>query len=112
MSDRVTLEPMKRIKVVLRGETIAETSRGFVVHEKGLDDRYYVPRADVQAKLTDTTDTGHCPWKGEWRHVDVEAAGVRVPSGAWSYYDPKPVTEPIRDFVAFYANKMDRIETA
>jgi uncharacterized protein (DUF427 family) len=110
MSERVTLQRMKRIQVALGGATIVDTAGGFVVHETGLPPRYYVPRADVRAQLTDSTDVGVCPWKGTWRHVDLTAGDKRVPQAAWAYYEPTPVCEPIRDFLAFYANKVDRIE--
>ena len=46
-----------------------------------------------------------CPWKGSWRHVDVRVGGKHVPNGAWSYHETKPVTDPMRHFVAFYESK-------
>ena len=102
----VTLDPVKHIRVKLHGETIVDTTRGYVVHETGLSDRYYVPREDVKVALVETSDGAKCPWKGLWHHVDVGD----VAHGAWSYYDTTPVCEPIKNFVAFYANKMDAIE--
>jgi len=111
MSERVTLEPIGRIKISAGGQIVAETTRGYVVHEQGLSDRYYVPRADIRAELSDGTGAGTCPWKGHWKHLDVQVGGSRIANGAWTYYDPLPVTEPVRDFVAFYAGKLE-IEVA
>lgn len=110
MADHVRVSPAARIRVVLAGEAIVDTRRGFVVHEGGLPARYYVPRDEVRAELTATDDTGACPWKGRWRHLDVAAGGVRVPRGAWVYDEPTPVAEPIRGFVCFYPNKVEAIE--
>jgi uncharacterized protein (DUF427 family) len=109
MADHVRVSPAARIRVVLQGETIVDTDRGYVVHEGGLPPRFYVPRDAVQAELSPTDQTGACPWKGQWRHLDVTAGGKRLPSAAWAYEDVKPVTEPIKGFVSFYANKVDRI---
>jgi uncharacterized protein (DUF427 family) len=104
---RVTVEPIKHIRIAHDGKTIAETSNGYVIHERGLPDRYYVPRADVRAELSSGTGAGTCPWKGEWKHLDVAFDGTRIANGAWTYFATKPVTDVTRDFVAFYESKFD-----
>lgn len=81
-----------------------------VVHEGRLSPRYYVPREDVQAALQDGQGEGRCPWKGRWKHLQVSAHGKVVANGAWTYTDPTPVCEPIRDFIAFYPEKVDALE--
>ena len=105
--DHVTVEPIPHIRVAHDGKTVAETSRGYVVHERGLPDRYYVPRADVRAELTGGAGAGTCPWKGEWKHLDVTLDGKRIANGAWTYFATKPVTDVARDFVAFYESKFE-----
>jgi uncharacterized protein (DUF427 family) len=107
MSERVTVEPIGRIRVSAAGQIVAETARGYVVHEAGLPDRYYVPREDVRAELSDGTGAGTCPWKGRWKHLDVRISDTRIPAGAWTYHDTTPRTEAVRDFVAFYEGKLD-----
>ena len=111
MSDRVSIEPAKHIRVRLDGKLVAETSRGYTVREQGLPDRYYVPRDDIRAELSVGAGAGTCPWKGEWRHLDVTLEGTKVANGAWTYFVTKSVTDPMRDFVAFYESKF-AIETA
>jgi uncharacterized protein (DUF427 family) len=110
MADRVRLEPAPHLRIHKDGALVAESDRGYVVHETGLPPRYYVPRADVRARLADGTGTGTCPWKGQWKHLDVEVGGKRVANGAWTYHEILPVTEPVRDFIAFYETKFT-IET-
>jgi uncharacterized protein (DUF427 family) len=105
MTDRVRVEPVSHIRI-LRGEhLVADSTHGFVIHEAGLPDRYYVPRTDVRADLTPGTGAGTCPWKGEWKHLDVALGGERVPNGAWTYFATKPVTAMTQDFIAFYETK-------
>jgi uncharacterized protein (DUF427 family) len=116
MADHVRVSPVARIRVVLGGETIVDTDRGYVVHEGGLPSRYYVPREDVRAELTATADVGSCPWKGQWRHLDVTLGGEggagsqRLPKGAWVYDSTLEVAKPIEGFVSFYPHKVDSIE--
>ena len=106
-NDRVTVEPIKHIRIALAGQTVAETSHGYVVHERGLPDRYYVPRADIRAELAPGVGQGTCPWKGEWKHLDVALGGTKIANGAWTYFATKPVTDVAKDFIAFYESKFD-----
>ncbi len=110
MSDHVRLTAVPRLRVRFAGETIVDTERGHVVHEGALPPRYYVPREDIRAEVTDTTDGAACPWKGQWRHLDLTLGAKRAPAAAWTYYATTPVCAPIQGFVAFYANKVDAIE--
>jgi len=110
MTDHVRLEPAPRVQIRAGGQTIVDTTHGVIVHEGTLPPRYYVPRADVRAEIADGQGGSHCPWKGEWKHLDVTAGGRRIANAAWTYYDPTPVCEPIRDFLAFYPNRVDAIE--
>jgi len=109
MTDHVRLEPARRIQVRIGGQAIDDTARGYVVHEGGLPDRYYVPRDEVRAEITDGQGGAKCPWKGLWKHLDV-TSGQRIGNAAWTYYEPTPVCEPIRGFLAFYPNKVDAID--
>jgi uncharacterized protein (DUF427 family) len=106
MTDHVRLEPAKRIQVRAGGQPIVDSTRGFIVHEGGLPPRYYVPRADVQAEIADGQGGARCPWKGLWKHVDVDSGSGRIANAGWTYYDTTPVCEPIRDFIAFYPDKV------
>jgi uncharacterized protein (DUF427 family) len=107
VTERVTVDPIGKVRVSSGGQVVAETARGYVVHEAGLPDRYYVPRQDVRAELSDGTGAGTCPWKGRWKHLDVRIADTRIPNGAWTYFETTPRAEPMRDFVAFYDGKFE-----
>ena len=106
MVDHVRLEPAHRIQIHVNGHPIADTTRGYIVHEGSYPPRYYVPRDDVRADITDGQGAARCPWKGLWKHLDVTAAGQRIPNAAWTYYETTPVCEPIRDFIAFYPDRV------
>jgi uncharacterized protein (DUF427 family) len=106
MTDHVRLEPAKRIQIRAGGQSIVDTTRGYIVHEGTLPARYYVPRDEVRAEIADGQGGARCPWKGLWKHVDVIAGGQRIANAAWTYYEATPVCEPIRDFIAFYPDKV------
>lgn len=110
MTDHVRLEPARRIRVRIGAQPIVDTTRGYVVHEGGLPARYYVPRDEVSAEIADGQGGARCPWKGLWKHLDIITGGRRIERAAWTYYDPTPGCEPIRDFIAFYPDKVDAID--
>lgn len=69
---------------------------------------YYVPRADVGARLTAAGAGSVCEWKGRASYWDVSAGGVVARRAAWSYADPVERFAPLRDHLAFYLAALDR----
>jgi uncharacterized protein (DUF427 family) len=64
---------------------------------------YYVPEAVNTEKLRVTDRVYVCPYKGRAHWIDLETAEGRVQNVAWTYFEPKPGYEWIKDRVAFYA---------
>jgi uncharacterized protein (DUF427 family) len=105
------VEPVpERLRVVVDGEVVAETTRGLRVIETAGAPVYYVPRDDVRADRLERGSgrTSHCEWKGTATyHSLVGARGTRIEDVAWSYEDPNPGYEAIRGHLAFYAGRVD-----
>jgi uncharacterized protein (DUF427 family) len=97
------------LRVHFGGRIVAETTRAFMVHETGLPGRYYVPREDVRAELSDGQGNGTCPWKGRWKHIDLRTEDKAASNVAWTYFETMPVCDPVRDYIAFYPEKVDSI---
>ena len=99
----------KRIEVVLGGVTVADTNRAQRVLETTHPPNYYVPRDDVREDVLEPSRGGttFCEWKGVATYFDVVAGGVRAERAAWTYLDPTPGYEAIRDTVSFYCRPMD-----
>lgn len=99
----------RRIRVVLGGETIVDTTRAQRVLETSHPPVYHVPAADVRPGALEPAGGGgtFCEWKGRATYFDVVAGGQRASRAAWTYRDPAPGFESIRDGVAFYAGAMD-----
>ena len=103
------LEPVaKRLRVVLGGVTLAETTRGQRVLETSHPPVYYFPPADVRMEhLIPVRGGSFCEWKGTARYYDVCVGDRRAGRAAWSYPDPTPAFLSIAEYLAFYPHLMD-----
>jgi uncharacterized protein (DUF427 family) len=71
----------------------------------------YFPRGDIAMAFLDRTEkTSTCPWKGEASHYSIVTKSRTLENAAWSYEDPKPGMEAIRDHIAFYASDDVKVE--
>jgi uncharacterized protein (DUF427 family) len=98
------IEPTsRRIRVVLGGATLVDTTRALRVLETSHPPVYYVPIADVLAgALEETERTTFCEFKGAARYFAVRSGDRLERDAAWSYD-----TGPLAEHVAFYAARVD-----
>lgn len=103
------LEPTpKRIRVVVGGETIADSRRAMLLQESGLQPTYYFPPEDVRTDLLEPIDKHtHCPKKGDASYYTIRVGDHEVEAGAWYYPEPLEGAPPIKDLIAFYWDRMD-----
>lgn len=99
----------RRIRVVLGGETIVDTTRAQRVLETSHPPVYYIPFEDVRAGALEPAGgrTTFCEWKGTASYYDVVGGGKHADRAAWTYPDPFAGFEVIRDAIAFYPAAMD-----
>lgn len=98
----------KRLRVVCRGETIADTTRGYRILETSHPPVYYFPPEDVRtALIKPSAGLTFCEWKGNAQYVDVVFADARIPRAGWTYSRPTQGFLPLKDHLAFYARPMD-----
>ena len=107
---KVLIEPSpRRIRVQLGGQTIAGTTNALILMESQHVPVYYFPRDDVQMSLLKETErTTFCPFKGEASYWSIAAGASTANDAVWSYQQPFDEADAIRDYLAFYWNKMDR----
>ncbi len=100
-----------RIRVVLGGFIVAETTKALTLQEATLPPVQYIPRSDVRMDLLDRTDhASHCPYKGDASYFTVTAGGLVRENAVWSYEAPFPAVAQIREHLAFYPDRVDAIE--
>ena len=97
---------------VYRGETLlADTENAFLLKEVGkeiYDGVYYFPQEDLQKDFFEDNE-GHqtqCPIKGEASYFNLKLDDQEIENIAWTYTDPIPKAQRIKDHVAFYPNKV------
>lgn len=98
----------KRIQVVFNGVTIADTTEAKRVLETSHPPVYYIPPQDIEMEyLIEAPGSSICEWKGRARYYTVKVGERKAMRAAWTYPEPRPGFEEIRDHVAFYAGPMD-----
>ena len=106
---RVEFEPCaKRVRTVFAGETLADSTRVRLLHETRHLPVYYFPRRDLRLDLLRASDhRTFCPFKGEASYWHAVVGGRRAENAVWSYETPFEEVAEIRDYMAFYWDRMD-----
>jgi uncharacterized protein (DUF427 family) len=98
----------RRIRGVLAGETVVDSTRVKLLHEHAHLPIYYFPRDDVRLDLLEPTDHHtRCPWKGEAAYWSIRVGDQLAENAVWGYPDPLDDAPPLADYVAFYWGKLD-----
>jgi uncharacterized protein (DUF427 family) len=101
----------KRVRVTFAGKTIADTTRALSLAEASYPPVFYIPRADADmATLARTAHHTHCPYKGDASYFTISAGGKTAENAVWSYEQPFPAVAEIKEYLAFYPNRVDGIE--
>jgi len=96
------------LRVVFAGETVARTGQGFRVLETSHPPVYYIPPGDIRPDcLVKAAGQSFCEYKGVATYWSLDVGGTRSENAAWSYPDPTAAFAPIRDYLAFYATRVD-----
>ena len=93
----------RRVRVELGGVLLADSELAWRVLETSHPPTIYVPPQHVHGLVPGRGRATWCEFKGTARYLD--AGDVR--SVAWTYPDPSPGYEMLRDHVAFYPGRVD-----
>lgn len=97
--------------------TIALSDRAMILEEVNGEKNYapvvYFPQDDVEPEVLQPSDHAtHCPIKGDARYFSVKANGTLLENAAWVYPDPQRMVRAVKDYVAFYPDKVSVEKTA
>ncbi|WP_431682472.1 DUF427 domain-containing protein [Kitasatospora sp. KL5] len=99
----------RRVTVEFRGLLLADTKEALRVLETSHPPVYYLPSSAVAAGvLVPSWHRTWCEWKGTAVHFDLVVGDVRSENAVWSYPEPAPGYEALRDHLAFYPSRVDR----
>ena len=109
----ITTEPVGgTARAVFNGTVVAESDDALLLREAGLPPVVYFPHDAVRWDyFTPTELSTRCPFKGDASYWTVEVGDRRSESIAWSYVEPLPGRADIARHVAFYAKRLDALET-
>ena len=107
----ITIEPSPaRVVVLVAGRVIADTRDALTLREASYPAVQYIPRRDVDmAALTRSEHTTYCPYKGDASYYSIPAGGDRSRNAVWTYETPFEAMAQIKDYVAFYPDRVDEI---
>jgi uncharacterized protein (DUF427 family) len=98
----------RRVRVEFGGETIADSTSAHLLFETRHLPVYYFPRSDVRMDLlTPTEHHTYCPYKGRAAYWTIAAGGRSAENAVWGYPDPYEEVPALKDFVAFYWDRVD-----
>ena len=101
----------KRVCVEFAGRTVADTANALRLTEASYKPVLYIPRSDADMALLAATDHHtHCPYKGDASYFTVTVDGRSAENAVWSYEQPYPAMSEIKEYLAFYPNRVDKIE--
>ena len=108
----ITIAPNpKRVVVSIAGRVVADTRAALTLREAGYRAVQYIPRKDVDMALLERTDHGtYCPYKGDCSYYSIPLGRERSVNAVWSYEAPYVAVASIKDYLAFYPNRVDAIE--
>ena len=108
----ITIAPRRdRVRVMLNGRAVADTTRALVLQEASYKPVFYIPREDADMALLERTAHGtHCPYKGDASYYSIRVGDRVAENAIWSYEQPYPAVAEIAGHLAFYPNRVDAIE--
>jgi uncharacterized protein (DUF427 family) len=107
----ITISPTEgKVRVVVAGRTVAESTRALRLEEKGYPPVCYLPRNDADMLLfVRTTHYTYCPYKGDCSYYSIPIGASRSENAVWTYERPHEAVAEIQEYLAFYPSRVDAI---
>jgi uncharacterized protein (DUF427 family) len=108
----ITIVPAtKRWRVAFQHHVIGDSGDVLILEEANHGKVAYFPREDVDMAYFSRTDRStHCPYKGDAAYYTILMDGHFADNAVWTYEDPYPAMEQIRERLAFYPDKVEVYE--
>ena len=97
-----------RVRAVLGGRTVLDTTRGKLLYESGIPPRFYAPLDDFDAAvLTRTDHSTHCPFKGDASYRAMTANGSTRDNDVWASESPLAEASWLDGYASLYHDRAD-----
>jgi uncharacterized protein (DUF427 family) len=102
-----------RVIVKVAGRVVADTREALTLREANHPAVQYVPRQDADMTLlTRTAHATYCPYKGDCAYYSIPIGGARSTNAVWTYETPYPAVASIKEYLAFYPDRIDSMDRA
>jgi len=107
----ITIEPSRtRVVVTVAGRAIVDTRGALILREANYPAALYVPRSDADMSALERSElTTYCPYKGECSYFSIPIGEAKSKNAVWTYEVPYPAVKKIKEYLAFYPNRVDSI---
>ncbi|WP_067500462.1 DUF427 domain-containing protein [Actinoplanes sp. TFC3] len=107
----ITVTPTnQRVVVTVAGKVVADSTDALTLQESSYPAVQYIPMSDVDTSLLQRSDTeSYCPYKGDASYYSITAGADRAVDAIWVYEQPRKAVAAIKDYVAFYPDRVDEI---
>jgi uncharacterized protein (DUF427 family) len=97
------LQSSRRVRVVIDGETVADSRKPRLLFETNHPVRYYLPQDDVRMDLLVSSATqSRCPYKGPASYWSVKIGEQLYEDMVWGYMEPIPECPKIKGLLCFF----------
>ena len=100
-----------RVTVTVAGRVIADTRNALILREASYPPVQYIPRADVDMSLLERTQHAtYCPYKGDCSYYSIPSGGAKSANAVWTYEAAYPAVAAINEHLAFYPDRVEKLE--
>ena len=107
----ISISPVEgKVRVAVAGRIVAESTRALRLEEKGYPP-VYLSRSDADMSVLVRTDHyTYCPYKGDCTYCSIPIGESRSDNAVWTYENPYAAVASIKEYLAFYASRVDAID--
>jgi uncharacterized protein (DUF427 family) len=99
---------LPRVRAVVAGRTVLDTTRAKQLYETGIYPRLYAPIEDFDAAVLFRTDhTTHCPFKGDASYWSLTVDGTSRDNAVWAYESPIGEAGWLEGYASLYDEQAD-----
>jgi uncharacterized protein (DUF427 family) len=99
---------LPRVRAVVAGRTVLDTTRGKLLYETGIKPRLYAPLEDFDPEVLDRTEhTTYCPFKGDASYWSVTVNGSSRENAVWAYESPIGEAAWLQGYGSLYHEQAD-----
>jgi adenylate cyclase len=100
----------QRVAVEFNGVKVADSTHAMIMRETRLSPVYYFPRNDVRMDLLNRTrHHSYCPFRGSASYWTLKVGEQVAENAVWSYEAPNPEATSVKDYLAFYQDRMNTV---